>query len=120
MAPGLGSIAGLHPSGALTRKHAMHDKPYEDLPESIADALLARLADDDAFRSLFASNPRAALAELGYGPALGNDQRGIWESLVVNQLADKSVFVTALAGLRQDVLNARAAADPVTLDQARG
>ncbi len=98
----------------------MTDKPYEDLPEPIADALLSRLATDDAFRAQFASDPRAALAALGYAPALGSDTRGIWESLAVNQLADKAQFASALEDLRRDVLNARSAADPVTLDQARG
>lgn len=97
----------------------MSEKSYEDLPEPVADALLARLAEDDAFRSLFSADPRAALAELGYEPALSNANTGIWESLTVNQLAEKETFSTSLAQLRQDVLAAKVVADPVTLDQSR-
>lgn len=97
----------------------MSVKNYEDLPEQVADALLARLADDDDFRALFSADPRAALAELGYAPALSNADTGIWESLTVNQLADKATFQTSLAQLRSDVLAARVVADPITLDQSR-
>lgn len=99
----------------------MSDKPYDELPESVADQLLARLSTDDTFRTLFSSDPRAALAELGFDLASdASVQRGIWESLKVNQLADKQAIAGALASFRADVLSARAAADPISLDQARG
>jgi putative modified peptide len=99
----------------------MTAKPYDELPESVADQLLAKLSTDDDFRALFSSDPRAALAQLGFGPASDADvQRGIWESLTVNQLADKQAIAGALASFRADVLSARAAADPISLDQARG
>ena len=101
------------------RSLSIREKRYEDLPEPVADALLGRLAVDDSFRDLFSADPRAALVELGYQPAISDASTGIWESLTVNQLASKETFSTSLAQLRSDVLAARVVADPISLDQGR-
>jgi putative modified peptide len=98
----------------------MSNKDYEDLPAAMADRLLDALGSDDAFRAAFVADPRGALASLGYAPAADSlVASGIWESLKVERLAEKSAFRDARAQLRNDVLNARVVADPVSLDQAR-
>src|SRR5690606_31268029 len=51
-------------SGALSRgKQTMTSQP---MAPAVIDELLDRLSSDDAFRALFASDPRAALATIGY------------------------------------------------------
>ncbi len=45
-----------------------HAMPSQPMDPSIIDELLHRLSSDDTFRALFASDPRAALASLGYTP----------------------------------------------------
>ena len=39
------------------------------IPESVVDALPARLASADAFRGRYSNDPRAALAAFGFAPA---------------------------------------------------
>jgi putative modified peptide len=63
------------------------------LPETILDTLLDKLGTDDAFRSLFAADPRSALAGLGFEAAADTSiQRGIWNCMEVNQLATKEAI----------------------------
>jgi putative modified peptide len=71
------------------------------LPEPIIDALLEKLGTDDHFRDLFASNPRGALALLGYGPAADPSvQAGAWICFGVRSLASKEAILAARSTLR--------------------
>lgn len=93
------------------------EKCYDELPADQAEALLKRLSTDDDFRDLFTKDPRAALAEIGHGPAADSKAgTGIWESLQVKQLADKETMAKSYQQLHQDVTQAKAVAHPVALD----
>jgi putative modified peptide len=63
------------------------------LPDPIVDVLLDKLGNDDAFRTQFASDPRSALAGLGFAAAADTSiQRGVWNCMEVNQLASKEAI----------------------------
>jgi putative modified peptide len=63
------------------------------LPDSIVDTLLDKLACDDEFRARFTDDARGALASLGYAPAADRTvMNGIWECLKVKSLASKEAI----------------------------
>jgi putative modified peptide len=75
------------------------------LPESVVDALLGKLASDDAFRDRFAIDPRAALAALGFAPAAdATVQAGIWKCMAVSELASRESIRAAHVQLRAQLL----------------
>jgi putative modified peptide len=89
------------------------------LPEPLVDALLDKLGNDDAFRSLFAADARAALASLGFAPAGdASIERGIWNCLTVTELAGKDAIRATHALLRQQLVAQRAAQMPISLQVA--
>ena len=63
------------------------------LPEAIVDTLLDKLGHDDAYRTRFEADTRAALAELGFGPAADDTiKEGIWACMSVERLASKEAI----------------------------
>ena len=75
------------------------------LPESVADALLDKLGNDDAFRDRFANDPRSALASLGFAPAAdATVQRGIWNCMAVTELASRESIRAAHVQLRAQLV----------------
>ena len=89
------------------------------LPEPIVDSLLDKLGNDDAFRSVFASDTRAALASLGFAPAIdASIERGIWNCLSVTELASKDAIRATHALLRQQLVTQRAGQMPISLQVA--
>lgn len=97
------------------------EKLYPPLDPAFADRLLDALIEDpEGFRALFTSDPRAALARLGYPEALaGAGTRGIWESLAVGELASAETLRSTRERVRADMIGAKASASPVTLDVRR-
>jgi putative modified peptide len=86
------------------------------LPEAIADALLAKLGHDDDFRDHFIRDARSALASLGFGPAAdGAVGQGIWLCLRVDQLASKESIRSAHGSLRRQLTAEKASYNPITL-----
>ena len=72
------------------------------LPDSIIDALLDKLGNDDTFRAQFATDPRVALAGLGFEPAADpRITRGAWECLTVDELASKEEIRAASEVMRR-------------------
>lgn len=67
------------------------------LPPAIALALICRLAEDDAFRALFVSDPAAALVEIGFPSA---DAAVLELCCQVNELASKEAILDAKAELQ--------------------
>lgn len=68
------------------------------LSKEVVAALLDKLGEDDAFRALFASDPAAALEQVGAAKA---DAAGCARCLKVTRLADKKTIRdsrTALTG----------------------
>lgn len=50
----------------------------KNFSSALADKLLDKLSSDDAFRTAFEHNPRAALAQLGYStPDADRDVKGV-------------------------------------------
>jgi len=80
-------------------------------PETV-DALIDKLANDDAFRAQFMANPRAATRSLGTAdPAV--------ESLPeapIRRLADKEVFQRSGATIRQSLISSKFPFEPITLE----
>lgn len=75
------------------------------LPEPIVDSLLARLGNDDAFRTQFASDPRSALAALGFEAAAdASIQKGIWNCMAVTDLASKEAIRAGHEELRRQLV----------------
>lgn len=62
------------------------------LPPSTALALICQLAEDDAFRALFISDPAAALVAVGFPAA---DAELLKVCCVVNELATKDAILAA-------------------------
>jgi putative modified peptide len=85
--------------------------------EKIVDALLDKLSSDDAFRSQFQADPRAALASLGHEDAAkaGPDDKGIWACCRVKELASKEAIRSARAALREQLLSDQATFNPISL-----
>lgn len=75
------------------------------LPDFVVDSLLDKLGNDDAFRSRFASDPRGALAGLGFAAAADTSiERGVWNCMAVTQLASKEAIRAGHAALRKQLL----------------
>ena len=88
-----------------------------NLPEPIIYTLLDKLAHDDDFRDIFSKQPRAALAQLGYGPAADMSQAaGIWDCWKVRSLASKESIVAARSALRAQFSSSSFAQLPFMLD----
>jgi putative modified peptide len=86
------------------------------LPETVADALIDKLGHDDSFRDLFCTDPRGALASLGFGPASDPGvTQGIWACMKVDQLASKEAILAGREQLRVQ-LSQRALFTPFNLD----
>lgn len=76
---------------------------HAPLEPEIADALLARLGSDDAFRDMFTADPVEALALLGHRPAIeakANADTTAFGCMKVNTLASKDEFIAARDELR--------------------
>jgi len=67
------------------------------LPPAVALELICRLADDDAFRALFVSDPAAALVAVGF-PA--TDAEALVLCCHVNELASKEAILAAKEELK--------------------
>lgn len=84
----------------------------KSLPADIAEKLLARLSEDDAFRDTFRRDPRRALAELGYEPArqetgataeIAKDVDGPWSCLHGEGLPGKEEIQRMREKLQQEL-----------------
>jgi putative modified peptide len=82
------------------------------LPADIAEKLLVRLSEDDAFRDTFRRDPRQALAELGYEPArleagateeVAKDADGPWTCLHGEGLPSKEDLQRMRQKLQQEL-----------------
>lgn len=82
------------------------------LPADIAEKLLVRLGEDDAFRETFRRDPRRALAELGYEPArldieastdIVKDVDGPWSCLHGDGLPSKDDIQAMRQKLQQEL-----------------
>jgi putative modified peptide len=89
------------------------------LSETVADALLDRLSSDDAFRSMFVADPRAALATVGFAPAADVSMHGgIWMCMSVTELASKEAIRAGRNELRNQLVLQRASHSPIHLEVA--
>ena len=80
------------------------------LSEATVDALLDRLAEDDAFRASFMANPKAATESLGTkDPATAS-----LPSAAIARLAPKDAIRRSRGVLRQRLLAAGAPFEPVS------
>jgi putative modified peptide len=87
------------------------------LSESLAVQLLDRLGNDDAFRTVFAADPRQALAQLGFAPAADlTVSEGIWKCLQVSELASKEAVLASRDALIRQVTAERSALNPISLE----
>lgn len=69
------------------------------LPANIVDQLLDKLSTDDAFRTLFESDPEAALTKLGYTPPPGS-----CDCMRSSKLADKKTIAATGAAMREQLI----------------
>jgi len=90
--------------------------PMPTLPANIALALISHLAEDDAFRALFLSDPAAALVQVGF-PAV--DAEVVKICCHVNELASKEAILAAKAEL-QTMLTAQISQTVPALDASPG
>ena len=82
------------------------------LSEQTVDALLDKLAEDDAFRAAFMANPKEATVSLGTNdPATDS-----LPEAAIARLAPKAAFRQSRSVVRQQLLASRAPFVPVTLD----
>lgn len=76
------------------------------LPVSIVDSLLDKLGSDDEFRVTFLSDPRAALASLGFAPASDPQiAQGRWFCLAVDELASKEAIRQSHEEIRRQLVS---------------
>lgn len=91
-----------------------------NLSDETADKLLDRLSSDDEFRSLFAKDPRQALASVGHAPAADSKvSEGAWSCMAVSALASKESIRASRDALRKQLVSARASAVPISLEVSR-
>ena len=89
------------------------------LPEPIVDSLLAKLGHDDDFRAAFVADARAALASLGFAPAMdASIKDGLWLCMGVSELASKEAIRASHDGLKRQLGAARASYNPIGLTVA--
>jgi putative modified peptide len=89
------------------------------LTDQVVDTLLDKLSCDDQFRTFFASNPRAALAAVGFTAAMDQSVRaGIWDCLPVMKLAPKSAIAKSRASLRLQLTSQFPSLNPIGLEAA--
>jgi putative modified peptide len=74
----------------------------DPLPAKVVDQLLDKLSSDDAFRTLFASDPKAAFESLGFSPTPG--QMACCPAV---RLADKEVIKATQAEMRENMILGR-------------
>lgn len=87
------------------------------LPESLAVQLLDRPGNDDAFRDVFAADPRQALAQLGLAPAADMSvAEGIWNWPQVSEPASKRAVLASRDALIRQVTAEKAGYSPVSLE----
>jgi putative modified peptide len=89
------------------------------LSEGLVDQLLDKLGSDDAFRSQFQSDPRAAMASLGFAPAADSKvgaREGLWACCSVSALASKEQIRGSRQALRSQLLSAQASLNPIHLE----
>lgn len=85
-----------------------------------ADLLLDKLSNDDAFRTLFAQDPRRALASIGHAEAATTaTARGAWMCMSVKQLASKEAIAASRDALRKQLVSAQAGQNPIHLETQR-
>jgi putative modified peptide len=87
------------------------------LSDELADKLLDKLSTDDTFRAHFQSNPRAALASIGFAAAAnaGADEHGLWSCCAVPQLASKEAIAASRDELRKQFQAASPTFNPISL-----
>ncbi len=74
--------------------------PTRSLSQAQGQALLARLAQDDAFRAIYAADPATALLSMGVpAEVIGMLDR---KCLRERQLADKAVFASLLQNMQSE------------------
>jgi putative modified peptide len=75
------------------------------ISNKLVDVLLDKLSSDNAFRALFETDPRAALASLGDQEAqsAAPGARGVWTCLAVSQLASKEHIAASRQELRRQL-----------------
>lgn len=84
----------------------------KQLSEKTIDAVLDKLSTDDDFRARFQKNPREATRSLG----IEDDAIDSLSDAPVAELADKASFSKSRGQVRQQLLDARAPFNPITLD----
>lgn len=88
--------------------NAVATKPARRLPAEVADRLLDRLCEDDAFRELFRRNPRHALVAVGLTEAAdfaGRPAGGAWECLHGSGLPSKEQLRAVREHLRAQMVD---------------
>lgn len=80
--------------------------PHPPFEPVVADRLLSRLVEDDGFRELFASNPEAALREVGHPDAAAALASA--SCMKVGRLASKEEIEECKEALQRDLTSAAA------------
>lgn len=80
------------------------------LSEATVDALLDRLAEDDAFRASFMANPKTATESLG----TNDPATATLPTAPIPRLASKDAIRRSRAAVRQRLLAARAPFEPIS------
>jgi putative modified peptide len=86
------------------------------LPEVVADRLLEKLGNDDAFRSAFVADARSALVLLGFAPAADEAlSKGLWSCITVDRLASKEAIRAGRDALLRQLTVHAATFNPISL-----
>ncbi|GHH54143.1 NHLP-related RiPP peptide [[Pseudomonas] boreopolis] len=93
------AMSAFHPS-TLGQTMEKNEAGHPPLGPAVADQLLARLSGDDAFRTLFGTDPAAALRELGVSESDAKAAVSGESCLHAKQLASKE----EIAGTREALL----------------
>lgn len=96
----------------------MAAQALQPLSDDQALELLQRLGHDDGFRERFVADTRAALAEIGYGPAqnAAPGDSGLWSCMSTTSLASKQEIAAAHATLRQALATKATTKGSITLE----